>query len=114
MRVLVCGGRDFKDRDAVFAALGAIHGGTPITVLVHGNAPGADSLADGWAEAHGVTRRPYPADWAKHGRAAGPIRNALMLSDGRPDLVVAFSGWRGTADMVRRAKAVGVSVVEVK
>jgi hypothetical protein len=55
----------------------------------------------------------YPADWAKHGRAASPIRNQQMLDEGRPNLVVAFPGGRGTADMVRRARSAGVEVIEV-
>lgn len=47
---------------------------------------------------------------ATNGKAAGPIRNQRMLDEGKPDLVVAFPGGRGTADMVRRAKAAGVPV----
>jgi hypothetical protein len=30
----------------------------------------------------------------------------------RPDLLVAFAGGKGTADMVRRARAAGVEVIE--
>ena len=48
-----------------------------------------------------------PADWTKHGKAAGPIRNQKML-DECPDLVVAFPGGKGTADMVRRAMKAGI------
>ena len=58
--------------------------------------------------------RIFPADWIRHGRAAGPIRNEQMLREGCPDLVVAFHDdpglGRGTADMVRRALAAGVPV----
>ena len=36
---------------------------------------------------------------------AGSVRNALMLSDGKPDMVIAFPGGSGTADMVRQAEA---------
>jgi hypothetical protein len=36
-----------------------------------------------------------------------------MIDQGRPDLVVAFPGGRGTADMVRRARAAGISVIEI-
>lgn len=43
-------------------------------------------------------------------RAAGPIRDQEMLDKGKPDLVVAFLGNRGTADMVRRAREAGVPV----
>jgi hypothetical protein len=50
-------------------------------------------------------------DWKRHGPAAGPMRNQRMLDWG-PDLVVAFAGGKGTADMVRRARAAGVDVIE--
>jgi len=53
------------------------------------------------------------ANWAGLGRKAGPIRNQEMLDQGRPNMVVAFPGGRGTADMVRRARGAGVEVIEV-
>jgi len=56
----------------------------------------------------------FLANWRTHGKAAGPIRNQQMLDEGRPHLVVAFPGGTGTADMVRRAKAAGVPVMEVE
>jgi hypothetical protein len=52
----------------------------------------------------------YKAEWDKHGRAAGPIRNQQMLDDGKPDLVLAFAGGRGTDDMCRRAREAGIEV----
>ena len=60
-----------------------------------------------------VPCRVYPADWKANAKAAGPIRNAEMLADFKPDTVIAFPGGRGTADMVRKAKAAGVRVIEV-
>lgn len=54
----------------------------------------------------------FPADWERNGRAAGPIRNRQML-DGKPDLVIAFPGGKGTADMVAEAKRRGIAVREV-
>lgn len=115
MRLLVCGGRDFSDHDAMNKTLDEWHfdGLDPVEVLIHGAAPGADRLAYGWANARGVPALAYPADWTRHGRAAGPIRNQQMLEEGRPDLVIAFPGGRGTADMVRRAKDAGIVVVEI-
>jgi hypothetical protein len=114
MRVLVCGGRDYRDHGAVWQALGAIHTRTPIDVLIEGGATGADRWCAKWANCqHGVDTLTYPANWNKDGRAAGPIRNQRMLDEGKPDLVVAFPGGRGTADMVRRAKAAGVEVREI-
>lgn len=55
----------------------------------------------------------FPADWAAHGRSAGPLRNARMLAEFKPDVVIAFKGSRGTQDMVSRAEAAGIRVVKV-
>jgi hypothetical protein len=117
MKVLVCGGRDFQDRDRMDNVLRFIdrHYETMklpghISEVIHGGAPGADTLASEWASGCGVPVALFPANWKQHGRAAGPIRNQQMLDECKPDLVVAFPGGRGTADMVRRAKASGVRV----
>jgi hypothetical protein len=84
------------------------------TVIIHGGARGADALADQWAVCNWLMPEVYPADWDKHGRAAGPLRNQRMLDEGKPDLVVAFSGGSGTTDMVRRARKTNVRVIEIK
>jgi SLOG family YspA-like protein len=85
----------------------------PNVVIITGGASGVDSTATDWAAVNWCQFKEYKADWKKHGRAAGPIRNQRMLDEGKPDLVVAFPGGRGTADMVKRAKAAGVPVHEV-
>ncbi len=113
MNVLVCGGRDYADARALNEALDAIHREKHITGLIHGAARGADSLASAWARSRGIPAIAFPADWKKDGKAAGFIRNATMLRDGRPELVVAFPGGKGTAHMVKLAKAAGVSVLEI-
>lgn len=114
MRVLVCGGRDFDDISALYDALDRIHARTPITCIVEGGANGADYLASRWSAARDIRDHVrFRADWPIHGKAAGPLRNQRMLDEGKPDLVVAFPGGKGTADMVRRARAAGVEVIEV-
>ena len=83
-------------------------------VVIHGAAGGVDEQAMIAAQTlPGVKHLPFQADWNAHGRAAGPIRNKRMLDEGRPELVVAFPGGRGTANMVKQAKAAGVKVIEV-
>ena len=71
-------------------------------------------MAGYWARKHRIDNLKFAADWATNGKAAGPIRNRKMLTEGRPDLVVAFPGGRGTADMIAQSKAAGVRVVEVR
>jgi hypothetical protein len=118
-RVLVCGGRSYEDRSRVFHVLDkALRAATlaeRIFVLIHGNARGADKLSHEWATARQVDDvRVYPADWNTHRKAAGPIRNKLMLTDGQPHVIIAFKGGNGTADMIRQGKKAGVPVYEVK
>ncbi len=120
MRVLVCGGRDYADKDEVWRVLDGVAQvrdenslGENI-VLIHGACPtGADLWASGWAAANWQTEKRYPANWERDGRAAGPIRNQRMLDEGKPDLVVAFPGGRGTEDMKRRSRLAGIKVIEV-
>jgi hypothetical protein len=83
-----------------------------IAILIHGDSSNADRLAGEWAEDKGIEVLARPVDWKKHGRAAGPIRNQVMLADG-PQLVVAFPGSKGTAEMVRKARNAGLEVVVV-
>jgi hypothetical protein len=114
VRVLVCGGRTYADREALFRALDDVHMRVgPVTLIMHGGATGADRLGEAWAKAHGIAVDRYPAEWRIWGPSAGPRRNQHMLETGRPDLVVAFEGNRGTADMVRRARAANVDIIEV-
>ena len=112
VRVLVCGGRAFDDRDMLNAALDKVHQERGFTLLIAGGARGADTLAEEWANAVGLPCTVYRADWENLGRKAGPIRNQQMLDEGRPDLVVAFPGGRGTADMVGRARSAGIEVID--
>lgn len=112
-RVLVCGGRDFDDYDRLAVVLGELRSRWSFAVVITGGARGADGLASEWAIAGDIPIAEFRADWQRLGPGAGPIRNQRMLDEGKPDLVVAFPGGRGTADMVRRAKAAGVEVIEV-
>ena len=116
MRVLVCGGRKFNDTGLMIGVLDRLHTEKSFTVLIHGNARGADTIADAWASGRGVRREPYDVpqgEWDELGKKAGPLRNQRMLDEGKPDLVVAFPGGAGTKDMVRRAVKAGVAIHEV-
>lgn len=112
MRVLVCGGREYWDERTVFAVLDKLHKQRRITVVISGGALGADTVARNWCRRAGLMWMGFPADWKRFGRAAGLIRNSMMLHEG-PDIVVAFPGGAGTADLVGKAKARGLPVIEV-
>ena len=76
LTLLVCGGRYFDDQPLLNRTLDAIEG---VTLVIHGDASGADYLAGCWAARRGVAVKTFPADWKRHGKAAGPIRNKAML-----------------------------------
>lgn len=114
VRVIVCGGRKYNNATRLYSILGKLHRERGIAQLINGAASGADALASEWARANNVRLTEYPVDWVREGRAGGPRRNQAMLDNEKPDAVVAFSGGRGTADMVRRAKAAGVAIWEIR
>ncbi|WP_089177297.1 DUF2493 domain-containing protein [Bosea sp. AS-1] len=113
MRLLVTGGRDFTNRELAFSALNKLDAENCIDVVIHGAAKGADTLAARWCAAMNVPVWPFPAEWRRHQNAAGPIRNQRMIDEAAPSHVLAFSGGNGTADMVRRARAANIPVIEV-
>lgn len=128
LRVLVCGGRDFHERQRVWDFLDQIAGERgPITVVMQGGASGADHHALTWAMAHKINVESFKADWRnlshpdavivergdlKYDALAGFRRNQRMLDEGKPDLVIGFPGGTGTADMLTRAKRAKVEVIE--
>lgn len=109
MKVLVCGGRDFSDSAWVFRVLDSLNPDH----IIEGGATGADAFAQAWAIHRCKTLSTVQADWKRHGKRAGSIRNQEMIDRFHPDLVIAFPGGRGTADMIRRAKKAGIEVNDV-
>jgi hypothetical protein len=107
-RIIVCGGRKYRDSGRVYMVLEEYVGLNP--TIVHGDYSGADRLADREACELGLAVEPHPADWSQ-GRKAGPLRNQEMIAAGA-DLVIAFAGGDGTADCVRRARKAGIPVRE--
>jgi ABC-type Fe3+-hydroxamate transport system substrate-binding protein len=110
MRILVTGGRKFADKELLFTFLDRLHQERGITLIIHGAAQGADSLADEWSKARGVETLPCLADVERYKRAVWDEQCKQMLAH-KPDLVVAFPGGNGTANMVQLAQKTGVEVV---
>jgi predicted subunit of tRNA(5-methylaminomethyl-2-thiouridylate) methyltransferase len=114
MRILVCGDRNYGSGNGDWTVMACeLQKLPPDTIVIHGDCRGADKMAGHIAKRLGFAVEVYPADWSL-GKKAGPIRNAQMLKDGKPDKVVAFhhdiTKSRGTANMVKQAKAAGVTV----
>ena len=118
MILLVTGGRSFcekrpgadhmSERIALGFALDYIK---PSSVIV-GDAGGADRWAKIWCDRRGVPCEVFAADWKRHGKRAGPIRNQEMV-DRKPDMGCAMPGGFGTDDCARRMERAGIEIYRV-
>lgn len=111
MRVLVAGGRFFDDRETFFWEMTHSFEGWRECTIISGCANGADKLAIEFAEIYNLTCLKFPADWRRHGKSAGHIRNQQMLDEGKPDLVIVFPGGRGSKNMVSRSRKAGIKTL---
>ncbi len=95
------GGRKWANVAVTYAALDSIHAYMPISFVIEGGAHGADSLVRAWAIHRDINNWVEQADWDKHGRSAGIIRNEVMAK--MPfDIAVGFPGGKGSLDMLGR------------
>lgn len=122
---LIYGGRDWDNQPAMSAFLDGLHGAHPFARVINGGQVSrriepplwppylfcADWQAAVWAQSHKIEVQYFYANWHLDGKAAGPIRNARMLSEGRPDIGVEFPGGKGTRDMRNRLIRAGIPII---
>lgn len=110
MRVLVCGSRDWFDKDKIKQELENLE---KVTMLIHGACRGVDILAAQVAKELNIEIKEFPANWKLYGLSAGPKRNQQMLDEGKPDYVLAFhddiKSSKGTKDMISRVIKSGIN-----
>lgn len=107
-KVIIAGGRHYEFTGADLEFLDQLHTESPITEVVCGCATGADTCGRLWASLNTVPVATFRPDWRKHGKAAGPMRNAEMAE--YADEVVLFPGGRGTESMRSQAKKHGLVI----
>lgn len=114
-RILITGSRDWNDGQRILDALEWVSTNHPPSsfTVVHGGARGADTMAHAAAESMGMETEVHPADWDKHGKAAGVIRNQHMVNLGA-DICLAFpvGESRGTRHCMGAAHKAGIRVVD--
>lgn len=121
MRIVVCGSRTWEDEKIVHGVLSGFIDAADYHPLwddefqvAHGAAKGADAFAGNWAQRYAdVEEVRFPADWEKHGKKAGFLRNQQMIEEFQPNVVLAFSEWpitKGTQHTVDLAKKAGIPV----
>ena len=111
VKVLVCGGRNYNNREKVFDTLNNLaEEGITVGEIIEGGARGADRIGREWALENGIKVTTVEADWNQFGKSAGYIRNNEMVKL-KPDIVVAFKGGKGTANMVKISEKENVPVI---
>jgi hypothetical protein len=118
VRLIVAGGRTFRDTDLLYTTLNDLsleaHRSGHTLRIVSGTARGADTMGEDWAAIANVPVDKYPANWRDYGRGAGHIRNRRMAENA--DMLVAF--WdgrsRGTANMIKVATELGLRVKVIR
>ena len=103
----VTGYRNFNDSKVLNNILDqvVVKHGLP-SLLVAGDAKGADNLAINWAITRNIKTEKCIADWNKYGKGAGPLRNKYMLETYKPTVIVGFLSEKslGTKDCLNQAK----------
>jgi hypothetical protein len=118
MQLIVSGSRNatLDHKRLIWRELDLIHEQEPIELLIEGGARGVDRYAMEWARERRVPSVRIDAEWEKHGRAAGHIRNQAMLDAYPEALILAFplDHSPGTYGMIKKAEKLGRSVRVVK
>lgn len=118
-KVIVAGTRTFKGYQTLKSALDSLLAKrleADEVVIISGHAAGADQMGERYAQERNLKCEIFPADWAQHGKAAGPIRNNQMAAVA--DALVAF--WdgqsRGTQHMINTMYKLGkiVKIVRIR
>jgi hypothetical protein len=117
--IIVCGGRDFVDYPHLEERINAFRNyikqlhNHEVSLIIHGGARGADSLAQDYAVNYNIPYQMFPAHWNAYGKAAGFRRNEEMLRQ-NPSYVIGFYGGRGTAHMINISMKQGVPTFHIK
>lgn len=112
MKVIIAGSRDITDYDTVVNAVDN-HPFESITEIVSGCAKGVDTVGERIAENCDIPLQKFSADWSKHGKAAGPIRNRQMAEYADAAIVI-HNGSKGSLNMIETMKKLNKPVYEVK
>jgi hypothetical protein len=103
MKVIIAGSRGINDRLGLVKAIK--QSGFDVTEVVSGTAHGVDKMGEAWALANGVALKEMPADWSKHDKSAGPIRNKQMAEYADAAIILWDGKSRGTLNMIKNMSA---------
>lgn len=114
MKVIIAGSRRFTDYEYLKSTVDWLLEKSKDIEIFSGGAIGADVLGEKYAKERGYPIKSFPANWSKHGKSAGPIRNKEM-ADGANLLIAFYDGKsRGTKNMIKQAFANKIPVYDCR
>ena len=108
MKTIIAGSREITDIKYVEQAIE--ESGFTITEVFSGTARGVDLLGESWALANQIPIKRYKADWNKHGKKAGILRNIAMVNYADALIAVWDGESKGTKHCIDEAKRKGLKV----
>ena len=118
MKVVVAGGRDFKDYELLKCTLDNFqqeYGN--ITEVVSGTAKGVDKLGEQYGNENNIPIKRFVPDWQGLGKKAGHVRNRQMGDYAKEHNGMLAAFWdkqsKGTKGMIDYAKNIGLKSVVV-
>lgn len=104
MKLVIAGTRSFDDVDLMYSSLAPLLYQVSVSEVVSGHARGADQMGEMWAHEHGIPVKLFEADWKKHGKIAGFMRNEQMAKYA-DSAVVFWNGLsKGTYNMIHQMR----------
>lgn len=93
MKLAIVGSRTFNDYEKAVTFIDYIidENSFEVSLIVSGDARGADSIAERYAASHGIETLIFNAEWHKYGKYAGYRRNKDIIDN--CDACIAF--WDG-------------------
>ncbi len=108
MTIIIAGGRDYNNYAELKERCDILLENCMVAEIITGGATGADALGKRYANEYGYLHREIKADWHKHGKAAGPIRNQAMAKIGNYLICYWDGESKGTASMIAEARKAGI------
>jgi len=105
VKVVIAGSRDINDHGLVSDII--TDSGFDISQVVCGGAYGVDLIGKRWASDRDIAVKMFMADWEKHGKKAGPIRNAEMAHYADAAIIISNNDSKGSKSMINSITETG-------
>lgn len=107
-RLLVCGSRTITDKNWIYSQI-EVYWYENLAcysdpIMIEGAAREIDLIAKAYAVENDWEIEEYPADWDKHGRSAGYIRNDIMVKKADEVLILWDGKSKGTKHSINLCK----------